>query len=80
MVVLPNTPIAEQPEKWGIQYDDHGNWISTHNKELNYHERVRRRLIAGRMCEDLGYVIKSQVVTVNSLYEIVKKGGYDSIA
>lgn len=80
MVVLPNTPIADNADHWSIAYDDSGNWISNNNPELTYHERVKRRMKAGRLCEDLGYVIKSQVVTVNSLHEIVTRGGYDSIA
>lgn len=80
MVVLPNTPIADNASHWSIAYDDTGNWISKDNPTLTYHERVKRRMKAGRLCEDLGYVIKSQVVTVNSLHEIVTKGGYDSIS
>jgi hypothetical protein len=80
MVVLPNTPIADNAEHWSIAYDDQGNWISKDNPKLTYHERVKRRMKAGRLCEELGYVIKSQVVTVNSLHEIVKRGGYDSIS
>ncbi len=80
MVILPNTPVGDNPDQWGIQYDDNGNWVSSQNITLDYHERVNRRMRAGRLCEDLGYVIKSQVVTINSLYEIVKEGGYDSIS
>tara|TARA_R110002124_G_scaffold287311_1_gene472560 strand:- start:4909 stop:6480 length:1572 start_codon:yes stop_codon:yes gene_type:complete len=80
MVVLPNTPIADSAQHWNIAYDDTGNWISTDNSTLTYHERVKRRMRAGRLCEDLGYVIKSQIVTVNSLHEIVTQGGYDSIS
>lgn len=80
MVVLPNTPISESASHWGLTYDDNGNWLSKNNPSLTYHERVRRRIVAGKLCERLGFVIKSQVVTVNSLYEIVKEGGYDSLA
>lgn len=80
MVVLPNTPIADNADHWSIAYDSTGNWISKDNPTLTYHERVKRRMRAGRLCEDLGYVIKSQVVTVNSLHEIVTQGGYDSIS
>jgi radical SAM superfamily enzyme YgiQ (UPF0313 family) len=80
MVVLPNTPIADNADHWSISYDESGNWVSNKNPTLTYHERVKRRMRAGRLCEDLGYVIKSQVVTVNSLHEIVTRGGYDSIA
>jgi radical SAM superfamily enzyme YgiQ (UPF0313 family) len=80
MVVLPNTPIADNSDHWSIAYDNNGNWISKNNATLTYHERVKRRMRAGRLCEDLGYVIKSQVVTINSLHEIVTQGGYDSIA
>jgi hypothetical protein len=80
MVVLPNTPIADNADHWSIAYDETGNWISNDNPTLTYHERVKRRMKAGRLCEDLGYVIKSQVVTVNSLHEIVTRGGYDSIS
>jgi radical SAM superfamily enzyme YgiQ (UPF0313 family) len=80
MVVLPNTPIADSADHWSIAYDETGNWISNDNPTLTYHERVKRRMKAGRLCEDLGYVIKSQVVTVNSLHEIVTRGGYDSIS
>ena len=80
MVVLPNTPISDNSDHWNIAYDNNGNWISKDNATLTYHERVKRRMRAGRLCEDLGYVIKSQVVTINSLHEIVTQGGYDSIA
>ena len=80
MVVLPNTPIADNADHWSIAYDDTGNWFSKDNETLTYHERVKRRMRAGRLCEELGYVIKSQVVTVNSLHEIVTQGGYDSIS
>jgi radical SAM superfamily enzyme YgiQ (UPF0313 family) len=80
MVVLPNTPISDNSDHWNISYDKIGNWISTDNPRLTYHERVKRRMKAGRLCEELGYVIKSQVVTVNSLHEIVARGGYDTIS
>ena len=80
MVILPNTPVANDPFRWGIEHDDEGNWVSTLNPRLNYKERVRRRSIAGRLCEDLGYALKLQVASVNNLYEMLLKGGYDSIS
>jgi radical SAM superfamily enzyme YgiQ (UPF0313 family) len=80
MVILPNTPIAEEPFRWGIEHDETGNWISTSNPSLTYLERVKRRIKAGRLCEDLGYVQKLQIASVNNLYEMVLKGGYDSIS
>ena len=78
LVVLPGAPLGENPDHFGIDFDERGNWV---NKDtgLTYNERVRRRIRAQRHIEDLGYVVKSTVTTINSLFEIVKAGGYDSI-
>ena len=78
LVVLPGAPLGENPDHYGIDFDQKGNWI---NKDigLDYNERVRRRMVVQRHIESLGYVVKSTVTTINSLHEIVKSGGYDSI-
>lgn len=80
MVVLPNTPISDDPEHWGIWYDQRGNWMSSKNPTLTYKERIRRRLEIGKLCEDLGYVVKSQQVNMNSMHDNLKRGGYESIS
>jgi len=78
LVVLPGSPLGENPLDFGIHYDDDNNWINLETG-LDYNTRLRRRLTAQLVIEDLGYVVKSTITTINSLYEIYKKGGYDSI-
>jgi hypothetical protein len=80
MVILPNTPVAIEWQRWGIEHDHTGNWISSLNPNLTYLERVRRRIKAGNLCEELGYVQKLQIASTNNLFEMVVKDGYDSIS
>lgn len=80
LVVLPGARLGYESERWDIHWDEDGNWISRLNPTLTYNERVKRRIKANRLCEELGYVIKSQVTTINSMHAIVTGGGYDTIS
>lgn len=79
LVILPGADLGISPGKYGIHYDSDNNW-SNPEIGLTYDVRLKRRLEAQLLLESLGYVIKSTVTTINSLYEIKMKGGYDSIA
>jgi len=77
MVILPGAPIGKTPpEEWGMSFDKDGNWVMGDN---DYNTRVTRRIRAQYHCENLGYVVKSTVVNINSLHQIMNKGGYDSL-
>lgn len=80
LVILPGAELGYNSERWDIHWGEDGNWISGLNPELTYNERVRRRIKANRLCEELGYVIKSQVTTINSIHALVSGGGYDTIS
>jgi radical SAM superfamily enzyme YgiQ (UPF0313 family) len=67
MVVLPGSPIGENLNHWGIEYDDNKNWISLNNPSLNFKERVRRRVVAQKKCEELGYIVKWPITTLTTL-------------
>lgn len=79
LVILPGAPIGQAPDDFGVHYDEHNNWYNP-DIGLTYDVRLKRRLQAQLLLEELGYVIKSTVTTINSLYEIKMRGGYDSIA
>ena len=73
MVILPGSPIGENKQKWGIMYDEDENWISTHNKSLDFKERLRRRIRIQHVCQDLGYPIRWPITTLNTLYKTMNK-------
>ena len=55
--VLPRTPLADNMKKFNIiNHSGHINdWICTDNPELDYKERLRRRIILQAHVERLGY-------------------------
>lgn len=67
MVVLPGSPIGENPTHWNISHDDNRNWISLSNPSLTFKERVRRRITAQKRCQELGYIVKWPVTTLMTL-------------
>jgi hypothetical protein len=67
MVVLPGSPIGENPTHWNISHDDNKNWISLSNPSLTFRERVRRRIEAQKKCQELGYIVKWPVTTLMTL-------------
>ena len=67
MVVLPGSPIGENMGHWGIEYDENNNWVSTFNPQLDFKERVRRRLLAQEKCEELGYMVRWPLTTLKTL-------------
>jgi len=67
MVVLPGSPIGENLSHWGIEYDENNNWISSKNPGLDFKERVRRRLVAQEKCDELGYMVRWPMTTLNTL-------------
>lgn len=79
LVILPGALLGENPGHYGVDFEEDGNWINPETG-LDYQERVRRRMVLQNVCEDLGFVIKSTVTTINSLHTIVLEGGYDSIS
>jgi hypothetical protein len=79
LVILPGALLGENPSHYGVEFEEDGNWINRATG-LDYKERVRRRVAVQELCEELGFVIKSTVTTINSLHTIVLEGGYDSIS
>lgn len=57
--LLPNTPLVDHLEEFNlIQSHGHINdWICTDNPDLDYKERLRRRIIAQAHIERLGYPV-----------------------
>ena len=57
--LLPNTPLHENKDKDNIvQLNNHINdWICKDNPELDYKERLRRRIVVQAHCQKLGYKI-----------------------
>lgn len=57
--ILPNTPLETNKEELGIMLDpEHENfWISKHNPNLDFKERLRRRFLAIKTAESFGYTI-----------------------
>lgn len=57
--LLPNTPLHQNQQQLGIvQEANHiNNWISVHNPDLDYKERLRRRIILQEHVETLGYQV-----------------------
>ena len=55
--VLPRTPLADDMKKFNIiNHSGHINdWICTDNPDLDYKERLRRRIILQAHVERLGY-------------------------
>lgn len=55
--ILPNTPLETNKEELGIILDPtHENfWINTNNPTLDFKERLRRRFLAIKTAESLGY-------------------------
>lgn len=72
MVVLPGSPIGQNMNHWGIEYDTNNNWISKFNPQLNFKERVRRRLLAQEKCEELGYLVRWPLTTLKTLNDNLK--------
>tara|TARA_B100001094_G_scaffold13134_1_gene11521 strand:- start:2546 stop:3985 length:1440 start_codon:yes stop_codon:yes gene_type:complete len=72
MVVLPGSPIGENMNHWGIEYDDNNNWISTLNPTLTFKQRVKRRVLAQEKCQELGYMIRWPLTTLRTLSENLK--------
>jgi len=57
--LLPNTPLHRQQSELGIvQEANHiNNWVCVHNPELDYKERLRRRIMLQEHIETLGYQV-----------------------
>ena len=58
MAILDGSPIAINYKKWGITFPHVGKWLSIKNLSLDYKERIRRRLYAQKIVEDLGYQVR----------------------
>jgi len=76
--VLPRTPLADHLEDFNIvQNNNHINdWICTDNPDLDYKERLRRRILAQAHIERLGYPVfesKNYVKQMQSQWEEVQR-------
>lgn len=69
MVVLPGSPIGQNLNHWGIEYDSNQNWISNKNPDLTFKERLRRRIEIQKVCEDYGYIVRFPLTTLKTLKE-----------
>lgn len=68
--LLPGTPLHTNREKDNIvQLNDHINdWICKDNPELNYKERLRRRIKVQAHCMELGYKIFNEQIDTKTLF------------
>jgi hypothetical protein len=57
--LLPNTPLYDNAEQFGLETTkDHVNdWVCAQNPDLDFKERLRRRIKAQHFVEQLGYKV-----------------------
>ena len=57
--LLPNTPLFDNAEQFGLETTKQhiNDWICVQNPELDYRERLKRRITAQRYVENLGYKV-----------------------
>lgn len=74
--VLPGTPLAEEHGA-DLELNNGENfWIYNHNKNLDFKERIRRRIFAGEELIKMGYEIvdnESQIKLLHFLWNVYKK-------
>ncbi len=57
--LLPNTPLFDNAKEYGLETTKQhiNDWICVDNPTLDYRERLKRRIIAQRHVENLGYKV-----------------------
>ena len=57
--LLPNTPLFDNAEEYGLETTKQhiNDWVCVQNPTLDYRERLKRRIVAQRHVEKLGYKV-----------------------
>ena len=76
--LLPNTPLFDNAEKYGLESTKQhiNDWVCSDNPTLDYKERLKRRIIAQRYVEKLGYKVfesKNYARALSIAWEEIKK-------
>ena len=79
--ILPNTPLHNNADNLGLVLDNkHENfWTYTHNPSLTFKERLRRRMLADKLLQELGFTISNDhdVHSLMQMWDQYKKNHHD---
>jgi len=70
LILLENTPLHDRKKELDIYQrgTDVNDWVSLTNPTLDYHERLRRRIVLQSHVENLGYFVYDGEIQVHLLY------------
>ena len=65
--VLAGTPLAEENPELRLN-ESENFWTHEGNKDLTFRERIRRRILAGELLQDMGYTVDNNMKQIQTLH------------